>query len=86
MLTCRQFLGALCDYLDGTQDPSACADVEEHLGKCSRCRIVCETTRRTVTLYRTMAVVRPVPAEVESRLLAAIAKRARVEASRGPVR
>jgi predicted anti-sigma-YlaC factor YlaD len=75
MLTCREFLeGALCDYLDGTQDHDSRAEVERHLQKCGKCRIVCETTRQTVMLYRRMAAVCTIPAEVEARLFSVIEK------------
>jgi predicted anti-sigma-YlaC factor YlaD len=75
VLNCRQFLGELCDYLDGDQGPGGCAEIERHLNVCGRCRIVCETARATVALYKRMSPVCAVPADVEARLMEAIAKR-----------
>ena len=73
--SCSQCLKALCDYLDRTQDASVAAAVEKHLDRCRKCRIVFETTARTLTLYRTVACDCCVPADVEARLLSAISHR-----------
>jgi predicted anti-sigma-YlaC factor YlaD len=75
VLDCRQFLGELGDYLDGTEEPGACVEMERHLQVCRKCRIVCETTRRTVMLYKSRYAGCSVPPEVEARLMAAIRKR-----------
>ena len=74
MQECRQLLGALCDYLDGAVDPQAREDIDRHLKRCRHCRILCQTTRRTLDLYKS----RPpcgVPAEIEGRLLASLERR-----------
>jgi predicted anti-sigma-YlaC factor YlaD len=49
--------------------------VERHLAGCRKCRIVFETTARTVSLYRKIAIECSVPPEVEARLLSAISHR-----------
>src|ERR1700736_5874552 len=36
-MTCEAFDAALPDYLEGTQDDSRRASVEQHLGECVRC-------------------------------------------------
>jgi hypothetical protein len=71
MLNCRQFMGELCDYLDGAPHS---VDVVRHLSACRKCRIVCETTRQTILLYRIWPAC-PLPAEVEQRLMAALESR-----------
>jgi predicted anti-sigma-YlaC factor YlaD len=77
VLTCREFLDALCDYLEGVEYPCARLDAEQHLQNCTRCRIVCATTRQTIALYHELQAP-PVPPELEARLFARIAACPRV--------
>ncbi|HYW48710.1 MAG TPA: zf-HC2 domain-containing protein [Bryobacteraceae bacterium] len=71
MLNCRQCLSSLCDYLDGELNSGVRAEFDEHLGKCRKCLILCQTTQLTVRLCRDMCTAR-VPEEVESRLMAVL--------------
>ncbi len=50
--TCQDLLGGLSDYLDGEASARLCAEITQHMATCERCRIVVDTLRRTVTLYR----------------------------------
>ena len=75
VFTCSQCLGALCDYVDRTHDASTGAAVERHLVGCRKCRILFETTARTVSLYHTIACECCVPPDVEARLLTVISER-----------
>jgi len=74
VLNCRQFLEELCDYLDSTADARRFVETERHLARCRKCRIVCETTRQTIAIYRRTWSVCTLPADVERRLMAALAK------------
>ena len=49
---CQELLGDLSDYLDGEAGATACAEIERHLASCDDCRIVVDTLRKTVYLYR----------------------------------
>ena len=49
---CRDFFAQLSDYIDGELAASLCAELERHLADCPNCRVVVDTTRRTVSLYR----------------------------------
>jgi len=53
MKPCRDMLGALSDYIDGELEEKLCAEIEEHMKECPDCRIVVDTLRKTVLLYRT---------------------------------
>jgi anti-sigma factor RsiW len=75
VLDCRQFLDELCDYVDGTVDARRFVETERHLARCRKCRIVCETTRQTIAIYRRMWSVCTLPPDVEERLMSALAKR-----------
>jgi len=74
MLTCRQFVSGLNDYLDGPLDAASRARFDRHVGACPRCRIVCDTTRKTIQLYKT-CLPGGVPPALEARLMAAIRAR-----------
>jgi anti-sigma factor RsiW len=49
---CEDRLGALSDYLDGELDAQLCAQIEQHLADCGDCRVLVDTLRRTILLYR----------------------------------
>jgi hypothetical protein len=49
---CNDFLNELNDYLDGAITPDLRAELEEHLTWCKHCYIVCNTTRKTIEIYR----------------------------------
>jgi anti-sigma factor RsiW len=51
-MNCQQFLKAIHEYVDGEIDPSLCEQVEEHLADCKPCRVVVDTIRKTITLYK----------------------------------
>lgn len=65
---CRHLLGALSDYLDGDLQEELCAELERHLQECENCRIVVDTLRRTIYLYRVTAEPGEIPQEVRQRL------------------
>jgi predicted anti-sigma-YlaC factor YlaD len=50
--TCHDLLSGLSDYLDGEASSELCAEIEQHLAECGKCRIVVDTLRQTVILYR----------------------------------
>jgi len=74
MEECRAFSRAVSDYLDGVVDRECRAAIDGHLAACPMCRVLCETTRRTVELYRSFAPA-GIPAEVEARLMTALERR-----------
>lgn len=49
--TCHDLLEALSDYVDGAA-ADVCAAVERHLATCPDCRVVVDTLRGTIALYR----------------------------------
>jgi anti-sigma factor RsiW len=48
---CRKLLGELSNLIDGTLSPELCSELEAHLKECTNCRIVVNTTRKTIELY-----------------------------------
>ena len=66
---CLHLLDALSDYIDGDLGDELCAELESHLTECENCRIVVDTLRKTITLYRSTSQEAIVPVEVRERLL-----------------
>jgi hypothetical protein len=74
LLTCKEFLEELSDYLDENVDAAVKARLEQHIALCPNCWVVCDTTKRTIKIYKGMEPY-TMPADVESRLLAALEKK-----------
>lgn len=51
---CRDLLDGLSDYLDGEASAELCAQIRRHMAGCSKCRVVVDTLRKTVSIYRQM--------------------------------
>lgn len=66
---CKELLGSISDYVDGTLGESLCHDIEEHLASCTNCRVVVDTLRKTIYLYHaTGKEPAEVPAPIRERL------------------
>jgi predicted anti-sigma-YlaC factor YlaD len=65
---CRALLSSLSDFVDGVLEDELCAEIEKHMTDCENCRIVVDTLRKTVLLYRQNSQPASVPAEVRERL------------------
>ena len=48
MLTCKQFLDELSDYLDEKSDPELHHKLEQHINDCPNCWVICDTTKKTI--------------------------------------
>jgi anti-sigma factor RsiW len=51
-MKCEEMLEMLNQYVDGELDPSICEQLQQHLANCDPCRVVVDTMRKTITLYR----------------------------------
>ena len=51
-MKCSKFLTELSDFLDGSLDSSLKEELEEHLTWCHNCYVVCNTTKKTIEIYR----------------------------------
>jgi predicted anti-sigma-YlaC factor YlaD len=65
---CSQLLKQLPDYLDGEARASVCRAIEKHLKSCEDCRVVVDTMKKTITLYRSVPR-EEVPSAVHERLV-----------------
>ncbi len=74
MLTCKQFLQELNDYLDPSIDPETKRHLESHVAACPNCFVVVNTTKKTIQVYKGMEP-QSVPEDLKSRLLAAVERK-----------
>lgn len=75
-MKCKGLLSELADYLDEMLDPALRAEIEEHLAKCKNCRVVVNTTKKTIEIFCNSEPV-PLPVDTRERLHVALEKRLR---------
>jgi len=68
---CKEFLTELTDYLDETISASMRVELEEHLHWCHDCKVVLNTTKKTIEIYRHNTLYE-LPEKLRSRLQEAI--------------
>jgi anti-sigma factor RsiW len=76
LLTCRQFFEELTDYLDDKLDAQLRLKLEQHLSDCPNCWVICDTTKKTIKVYKGMEPC-TIPPEIHTRLMAALEKKAK---------
>jgi len=65
---CEELLGLLSAYIDGDLGPELCLELEKHLAGCDNCRVVLNTTKRTIDLVHAPIGKLDVPEDVRERL------------------
>jgi predicted anti-sigma-YlaC factor YlaD len=75
-VNCKTMVAELENYLDKELDSALRASLEEHLLKCKKCRLIVDTTKKTIDIYCN-AEPAPLPQDTRSRLHEALAKRLR---------
>lgn len=65
---CNELLGSLSAYIDGELSPELCEELERHLAGCDNCRVVLNTTKRTIDLVQTPREKPDLPHDVRERL------------------
>ena len=74
MLTCKQFLQELNDYLDPSGDPEMKRRLESHVTQCPNCFVIVDTTEKTLQVYKGIEP-QTIPEDVKNRLLKALERR-----------
>lgn len=74
MLTCKEFLQELNDYLDDTVDMDLRRRLEAHVTECPNCFVIFDTTRKTIRVYKGMDP-QTIPEDVHARLMKALEKK-----------
>ena len=74
MLTCKDFLNGLNDYLDECVDSELKTKLEKHVTECPNCWVVFDTTKKTIKVYKGIEP-QVIPEDIRSRLMAALQKK-----------
>ena len=74
MLTCKDFLAELSDYLDERIDAELKEKLERHITECPNCWVIADTTKKTIQIYKGMEPY-PIPSDVETRLMKPLEKK-----------
>ncbi len=75
-MNCRKIIAELSDYLDAELDPALRASIERHLSDCQDCRLVVDTTKKTIQIYCNSEPL-PLPEDTRQRLHEALRKHLR---------
>ncbi len=74
LLTCKDFLNELSEYLDDTVDQEIRAKLQKHVTECPNCWVVLDTTQKTIKVYKGMEP-QQLPTDIHARLMAALQKK-----------
>jgi len=83
LLTCKEFLQELTDYLDSAVDAELRRKLEAHISECPNCFVILDTTQRTIKVYKGMEA-QEIPPEVHQRLMKAVERK--IAAGKGSAR
>lgn len=73
-MNCKGVVRELSDFLDGELAPDLLKELEQHIQKCKNCRLVVDTTRKTIEIYCDAEPL-PLPEGVHQRLQQALANK-----------
>jgi anti-sigma factor (TIGR02949 family) len=74
LLTCKEFLQELTDYLDSTVDAELRRKLEAHINECPNCFVILDTTQKTIKVYKGMQP-QDIPEAVHVRLMKAVERK-----------
>jgi len=66
-MECNELVQYLSDYIDQNLEDDLIQAAKDHLSSCHNCRVVLDTTQRTIFLYREQGK-RTIPADRRQRL------------------
>jgi anti-sigma factor (TIGR02949 family) len=74
LISCKDFLRELNDYLDEMVDPATKAQWQSHVDQCPNCFVIVDTTKRTMQVYKGIQE-QEVPVDIKNRLMQALEKK-----------
>ncbi len=74
MLTCKQFLQELNDYLDPNVDAVTKVHLQAHVSECPNCFVIVDTTKHTLQVYKGIEP-QAIPDDVKTRLWNALERK-----------
>ena len=75
-MTCRKVIQQLSEFLDGELEPGLAEQLSRHLEHCEDCKLVVDTTRKTIEIYCNTEPM-DLPPAVRERLERALAEKLR---------
>jgi len=66
--SCHEMLEGISDYVDGSARQSLCEEIERHMEDCPDCRVVVDTLKKTIYLYRQQDETVQMPSDARQRL------------------
>jgi anti-sigma factor (TIGR02949 family) len=76
LLTCKEFLQELNEFLDETADQELRARLHAHVTECPNCFVIFDTTRKTLRVYKGLEP-QHIPEDVHARLMRAVQEKCR---------
>jgi anti-sigma factor RsiW len=74
LLTCKEFLQELTDYMDSTVDVELRRKLEVHISECPNCFVILDTTQKTIKVYKGVEP-QAIPEDVQIRLMKAVERK-----------
>lgn len=74
MISCKDFLRELNEYLDESVDPATKQHWQSHVDECPNCFVIVDTTKKTVQVYKGMEE-QQLPVDIKSRLMQALERK-----------
>ena len=73
-MKCKDVIREISEYLDGQLDATMLAELERHLGHCEDCKLIVDTTRKTIEVFCNSQPA-PLDSSVRQRLHSALQQR-----------
>ena len=67
-MTCKEVIRQVSEFLDGELEPELAEVLRRHLEHCDDCRIIVDTTRKTIEIYCNAEPL-PLPEPIRGRLM-----------------
>jgi hypothetical protein len=74
LLTCKDFLSELNEYLDESVGAEIRKKLEAHVSECPNCWVIVDTTKKTLQVYKGMEP-QSIPDDIQKRLMDALQKK-----------
>lgn len=71
---CPDVLALFSSHLEGEVSADVCAEMEQHIEACPRCKGACDSLKHTLSLCRTSLPAAPIPAKVQASVKFALKK------------
>jgi anti-sigma factor (TIGR02949 family) len=74
LLTCKEFLQEISDFLDENVDEELRRKLEAHISQCPNCFVILDTTKKTIQVFKGVDA-QPIPPDVHHRLMHAVERK-----------